>query len=82
MAWIRQVPYDEATGELRKIYDAGVGRIGEVANIIRLMSLRPRGLGLMMQFYVEQMLGGDSELSRPERELLATVTSQVNGCFY
>lgn len=82
MAWIRQVPFEEATGLLRTIYDGGVGRIGEVAGIIRVMSLRPRSLAGMMKFYVEEMLGADSELTRAERELLATVTSKVNDCFY
>ena len=37
MAWIHQVPIDEATGELKKIYDGGSSRIGGVANIIRVM---------------------------------------------
>ena len=82
MAWIRQVPHEEATGQLKKIYDGGVERAGEVANIIRVMSLRPRPLGMMMEFYMHTMLGPKSALSRYEREMLATVTSQCNSCFY
>ena len=82
MAWIRQVPIEEATGQLKKIYDAGIERAGEVANIIRIMSLRPRPLRMMMDFYVHTMLGPKSALSRTEREMLATVTSETNSCFY
>ena len=82
MAWIHQVPLEEATGQLKKIYDSGIERVGEVANIIRIMSLRPRPLGMMMDFYVHTMLGPSSALSRAEREMLATVTSEVNSCFY
>ncbi|MCI0652513.1 MAG: carboxymuconolactone decarboxylase family protein [Planctomycetes bacterium] len=81
MSWIRQVPLDQAAGELKQIYDAGRARAGSVAQIIQVMSLRPRSLGNMMKFYLDQMHGA-SPLSRAERELLAAVTSQVNGCFY
>jgi len=81
MAWIEQVPVDEATGELRRIYEGGIARVGTVANIIRVMSRRPRSLGNMMRFYVDVMMG-ESSLTRSEREMLATVTSRANDCFY
>ena len=81
MAWIDQVPVDEATGLLRKIYDAGTERAGQVANIIKIMSLRPRPLSTFMNLYL-QLMKQDFEISPTERELLATVTSEVNGCFY
>ena len=81
MAWIEQVPVEDATGPLRKIYDAGQGRAGGVANIIRVMSLRPEPLNTFMRLYV-QLMKAPSTLPSHERELLATVTSQVNECFY
>ena len=45
------------------------------------MSMRPRSLANMMQFYMAEMFG-DSALSRSEREMLATVTSKAQDCFY
>ena len=81
MAWIEQVPTDEATGRLAKIYSQAEERAGGVANILRVMSMRPRSLANMMQFYMAEMFG-DSALSRSEREMLATVTSWANDCHY
>ncbi len=81
MAWIEQVPETGATGALAKIYASASQRAGGVANILKVMSLRPRLLGSFMSFYV-QLMQSDSSLSRSERELLATVTSQVNECHY
>ncbi len=81
MAWIHQVPEEEATGELARIYTGARGRAGGVANILRVMSQRPRLLGTFIQFYV-QLMKGETELPSREKELLATVTSEVNDCFY
>jgi len=81
MAWIRQVPDDEAEGELARIYEAARGRAGSVANILRVQSQRPKQLATFMKFYVE-LMQGETSLPKREKELLAAVTSQVNGCFY
>ncbi len=81
MAWVKQVGDDEASGLLEKIYASARKRAGSVANIIRVMSLRPKPLSTFMRLYTE-LMHSDSTLSRSERELLATVTSQVNECFY
>ena len=81
MAWIDQVPPDEATGELAKIYEAARGRVGDVAHIITVMSQGPRLLSTFMRFYV-QLMKGETVLPSREKELLAAVTSRVNGCFY
>lgn len=50
-------------------------------NIVKAMSLRPGVLRRSMQLYREIMFG-PSELSRLERELLAVVVAQANGCHY
>lgn len=81
MAWIEQVSDDAAEGQLAKIYAAAHERAGGVANIIRVMSLRPKPLGTFMNLYVQLMIG-DTAVSRADKEMLATVTSQVNDCFY
>lgn len=81
MAWIEQVSEDAASGRLAEIYAAARQRAGGVANIIRVLSLRPTLLDSFLQFYLD-LMQGPSTLSRTERELLATVTSQANQCFY
>ncbi len=81
MAHIRQVGDDEATGLLRKLYDEALERAGRVFGIVRLMSLNPRVMRDSMALYRSTMFG-KSPLSRAQREMLATVVSRANDCFY
>jgi alkylhydroperoxidase family enzyme len=79
--WIRQITIPEATGELKKHFDAAIARAGRVWNIVHIMSLNPEALESNMRHY-RVLLHGSSPLSRVQRELLATVTSAVIGCRY
>ena len=81
MAYIPLVPDGEATGSLKALYDAATKRAGRVYGIVRTMSPNPPVLEASMAFYVAVMKG-PSGLSRKEREMLATVTSRVNDCYY
>jgi alkylhydroperoxidase family enzyme len=81
MAYIALVPDGEAKGPLKALYDAAVKRAGRVYGIVRTMSQNPPVLEASMAFYVAVMKG-PSGLSRKEREMLATVTSRANDCFY
>jgi uncharacterized peroxidase-related enzyme len=81
MPYLRLIDEGEATGELRREYEAAVGRAGKVFNIVKAMCLRPRVLRRSMDLYREIMFG-PSELSRAERELLAVVVSCANDCHY
>jgi uncharacterized peroxidase-related enzyme len=78
---IRLIEEDEAAGPLREEYDAALDRAGKVFNIVKAMSLRPAVLQASMALYREIMFG-ESGLSRRERELLATVTSAEQSCYY
>jgi alkylhydroperoxidase family enzyme len=78
---IRLIDPGEADGLLREEYDAAVGRAGKVFRILTAMSLNPRVLHASIELYKEIMFG-ESQLSRRERELLATVTSAEQSCFY
>ena len=81
MAFIDLISPDAATGRLRDIYDAAQGRAGGVANIIRVMSNDGRSCNASMQFYMSLMKSPNA-LSPARRELLATVVSNVNECYY
>jgi uncharacterized peroxidase-related enzyme len=72
---------DDATGDLRAEYDAATARAGRVYNIVRSMSLRPGVLNRSMEMY-KAIMFGPSGLTRAERELLATVVSATNDCYY
>jgi len=81
MPRIRTVPVEEATGPLKDQYDAGVKRAGRVAGILRLQSLRPDVLDLFVKLYLALMFA-PSELTRAQRETIATAVSRVNHCHY
>lgn len=81
MTHIRRIPIDEATGLLKQLFDAAMKRAGRVWNITHVMSLNPRTMDASMKFYGAIMFGA-SPLSRVQREMLATVTSKANDCFY
>ena len=81
MAYIKQIPQKEAQGSVRKVYDAAVRRAGGIANILRVMSLDGNSLLASMQFYTGLMKSQNSLTAR-QREMLATVVSNVNACYY
>lgn len=81
MAWIKTIEPEEATGELKVEYDEAVRRAGRVFNILKVQSLNARALKASMEMYLATMFG-PSGLSRAEREMLATVVSWANRCFY
>ena len=81
MAWIKMIEPPEATGELKQEYDAAEERAGKGFNILKVQSLNPAALTASMQMYRTTMFG-PSGLSRAEREMMATVVSWANHCFY
>jgi hypothetical protein len=44
MAYVRAVPNQDATGELRALYDEDLAGLGYVANYTRALSLRPQAI--------------------------------------
>jgi len=81
LPYLRLIDEDEAEGLLREEYDAAIERAGKVFNILKAMSLRPAVLRASIELYQEIMFG-ESGLSRQDRELLATVASAEQGCHY
>jgi alkylhydroperoxidase family enzyme len=81
MPWIKVIPPDEATGQLKTEYDAAIKRAGRIWNIVGIMSQNPQVLKASMDIYLA-ILYGPSPLSRIQREMLAVVVSAANRCVY
>ena len=81
MAYIDTIEIEDAEDIVKQEYDKGVCRSGRVFNILKIMSLSPAALKESIRMYLAIMYG-ESELSRAQREMLATVVSQVNHCYY
>ncbi len=81
MAWINEIPPEQATGRLRRELDNAVKRAGRVWNIVQVMSVNPAVLQSSMQLYVA-IMHGKSPLTRFQRELVATAVSAELDCHY
>ena len=81
MPWIKQIPVEEATGHLKKQFDAALERAGRLWHIVHIMSLNSRVLEASISMY-SAILFGRSPLTRVQREMLATVVSCAVDCYY
>ena len=81
MPYIHQVQPPEATGLLKKLFDAALERAGRVWHIVHVMSVNPRTMDASLKFYSAIMFG-TAPLTRWQREMIAVVTSKANDCFY
>jgi alkylhydroperoxidase family enzyme len=81
MAFIQQIAESDAEGAVDRLYSSSRARAGGVANIIRVMSQDGASAAQSMQFYVNLMKSKNA-LDPAQREMLATVVSNVNDCFY
>ncbi|MGE5272302.1 MAG: peroxidase-related enzyme [Verrucomicrobiota bacterium] len=81
IAWLRVPPEEDAPPGVKALNDKAIEKLGFVPNVLRVYALRPRHLELWNAFY-DDLMRGDSTLSRPQREMIAVVVSTVNRCHY
>jgi len=90
--WIKMVGFKEAEGLLKELYTQMKAKsgsrpavynapTGDVANIVKSHSLDPEGMRLAFGMSGAVHWGPHS-LPWVRREMLNTVTSRVNNCFY
>ena len=81
MAYIEQIEIEKAQGITARIYHAAMKRAGHVANIIRVMSQHGASANASMGLYIS-LMKSENGLTPGQREMMATVVSNVNDCFY
>ena len=81
MAYITLTTETDAVGIVASIYQAARKRAGTVANIIKVMSNDPASMQGSMQFY-GALMKSHNALEPAQREMLATVVSNANDCYY
>jgi len=82
MAWIDTISEDQAEGLLAKHYESAINRSGGVAKIVELHSQDVPSLRASMNLYMATTTSERIPLPRWTRELIATVVSRTNDCFY
>ncbi len=81
LAWLRVPEEADLPGEVTALYEAPREKLGFVPNVLRLYALRPSHLVRWNEHY-EELMKGDSGLSKAEREMIAVVVSIANSCRY
>lgn len=71
----------ELDADMAALFDKCTEKLGFIPNVLRAYSLRPKKLRNFALLYNELMLG-ESGLSKLEREMIAVVVSSVNHCYY
>jgi hypothetical protein len=79
IAWIED---DEATGPLAELYDRlrAASPRGQVADILRTMSLRPDFLRAIDE--ASRLHFTDGALTRAQHEMIASYVAALNRCHY
>lgn len=81
MAWVRTIGEAEANGYLKGLYEGIVKQRGWIPNIVKSTTIRPELTRAWMSVFTVLMFG-PSDLSRAQREMIATVVSVANRCHY
>jgi uncharacterized peroxidase-related enzyme len=74
-------PDDEHSPELREAYARILERGGFIPNVFRIFAFREPHL-LRWWAHYDELLRGDSGLSKAQREMIAVVVSATNRCHY
>lgn len=81
MAWIRIVSQEEASPDLREIYDEIKDPGGRLSPALQVVSLNPKALRALNKLN-RAVTFGASRLGRRREEILSVVVSARNGCHY
>lgn len=80
--WIKHVPYDEATGRLRELYDRVSGPDRKVDNIMQAHSLRPHTMEGHIALYKAVLHDSSNEVPKWLLETIGVWVSLLNDCSY
>jgi uncharacterized peroxidase-related enzyme len=81
ITWLRVPADDEVPAEAKELWAAPLEKLGFVPNVLRVMALRPAHL-LAWEAYYDELMRGESGVSKPQREMIAVVVSAQNRCHY
>ena len=81
MPYVRTVPYHEATDDLREACDQVLRARGTISNVQAVSSIRPHLMKTLFA-HSRSVMVSESRLSPAERQMIATVVSNLNHCQY
>jgi len=72
---------EDLPADVKKYFDIRIEKLGMVPNVLTVFTHNLKQLDGFSRLYNELMMG-ESELSKLEREMIAVVVSSENKCFY
>jgi uncharacterized peroxidase-related enzyme len=81
LSWLHVPGEDEAPSGVQALFEKAEERLGFVPNVLRVYALRPSHLELWTALY-DDLMRGDSGLTKVQREMIAVVVSTENRCHY
>lgn len=81
LTWLRVPDPAELPADVHALWEPSLDKLGFVPNVLRLYALRPTHLVAWTAHY-DELMKGDSGLTRAEREMIAVVVSVANDCAY
>jgi len=82
MPWIETIPYADATGKLKTLYDRVKGPDDNVDNIMMIHSLRPHSMEGHMAIYKYVLHHSGNTIPKWFLEVLGVWVSALNDCAY
>jgi len=82
MSWIKEIPYEEAEGQLKKLYKRVKGPNDNIDNVLSVHSLRPHSLAGHMGMYKNVLHNTGNTLPKWYLETIGVFVSHLNQCNY
>ena len=82
MSWIKTIPYKEAEGKLKSIYNKVKGPKDNIDNVLLIHSLRPHSLTGHMALYKNVLHNSNNTLPKWYLEVIGVYVSYLNNCDY
>ena len=82
MSWIKVIPFEEATGKLKRLYSKVSGPNDNVDNIMLVHGLRPHTMTGHMSLYKNVLHNSNNTLPKWFLETIGVYVSLLNDCTY
>src|SRR5947207_15435826 len=81
LSWLEVPAEDAVPDEVRELWQKPLEKLGFVPNVMRVFALRPTHM-LRWWAHYDELMRGESGLSKVQREMIAVVVSATNRCHY
>ncbi len=81
ITWLRVPGEEELPQDVLDLWAPSLEKLGFVPNVLRTYALRPSHL-LLWTAWFDEVMKGESGLTKAEREMIAVVVSVANDCAY